>query len=37
VEIKRRAEGIPYSKGEIDALHALAKQAGVDAKLAELV
>ncbi|KAL2867478.1 Ldh family oxidoreductase [Aspergillus lucknowensis] len=36
VEAKRRAEGIPYSRGEVDALNALAKQVGVDVKLEEL-
>ncbi|KAJ5815486.1 hypothetical protein N7474_007263 [Penicillium riverlandense] len=36
VEMKRRVEGIPYSRGEVDALHALATQAGVDFKLEEM-
>ncbi|CAL5875054.1 uncharacterized protein PFLUO_LOCUS9358 [Penicillium psychrofluorescens] len=36
MEGKRRAEGIPYSRGEVDALHALATQAGVDFKLEEM-
>ncbi|KAL2858532.1 Malate/L-lactate dehydrogenase [Aspergillus pseudoustus] len=33
VEAKRRQEGIPYSRGEIDALNALAESAGVDVRL----
>lgn len=33
VEEKRRVEGIPYTRGEIDSLHALAEQAGVKTKL----
>ncbi|KAL4751811.1 hypothetical protein BDW72DRAFT_212570 [Aspergillus terricola var. indicus] len=35
-EAKRRAEGIPYSRGEVDALNALAKQVGADVKQEEL-
>ncbi|KFX90837.1 hypothetical protein V490_06249 [Pseudogymnoascus sp. VKM F-3557] len=33
VEEKRRAEGIPYTQGEIDALHCLAKESGSDRRL----
>lgn len=36
MEVKRRTEGIPFSGGEVDALHALAKQAGVDIRLEEV-
>lgn len=33
---QRESGGIPYSRGEVDALHALAKQACVDVKLDEI-
>ena len=33
VEKKRRVEGIPYTTGEIDSLHALAEKAGVKTRL----
>ncbi|KFY36672.1 hypothetical protein V495_07688 [Pseudogymnoascus sp. VKM F-4514 (FW-929)] len=33
VEEKRRGEGIPYTQGEIDALHCLAKESGSDRRL----
>jgi LDH2 family malate/lactate/ureidoglycolate dehydrogenase len=33
MEKKRRAEGIPYTQGEVDALHELARQVGSEAKL----
>ena len=36
IEVKRRKEGIPYSRGEVDALNALSKQLGADVKLEEL-
>lgn len=34
LEVKRRNEGIPFTRGEVDALHALATQHDVDAVLA---
>ena len=33
-EKQRRIEGIPFTKGEIDALHELASKSGVDLRLA---
>lgn len=36
MEVKRRKEGIPYSRGEVDGLNALAKQLRADIKLEEL-
>ncbi|OIW25719.1 malate/L-lactate dehydrogenase [Coniochaeta ligniaria NRRL 30616] len=32
-QARREAEGIPYSRGEVDALHALAQEVGVDVRL----
>ncbi len=36
MEEKRNAQGIPYSRGEVDALDELARQSGLDIKLEEL-
>ena len=33
LEVERRREGIPYTQGEIETMHALAKESGSEERL----